>query len=233
MTYPKVGDMVAKDIRAAEVFKKYNIDFCCGGGISLEKACEKKGLNPEEVMEAVNAHLAGKAPVEDIFGKMSLTELADYVAKKHHTFCRESFDFIDPILNKVIRVHGDKHEELAEVGDLFFTTVNELSNHMKKEENILFPLIKALEAGKLKELDANASVKYPIEKMESEHTEEGDRFERMRELTNNYTPPEDACNTYRLTYYKLKEFNEDLEQHIHLENNILFPKAIKMEEELV
>ena len=102
---------------------------------------------------------------------------------------------------------------------------------MKKEENILFPLIKALEAGNIKELDPNASVKYPIEMMEAEHTEEGDRFMRIRELTNDYTPPADACNTYKLTYYKLKEFNEDLEQHIHLENNILFPKSIKMEEE--
>ncbi|TNE33604.1 iron-sulfur cluster repair di-iron protein [bacterium] len=233
MIYPKVGDLVAKDIRIAEVLKNYNIDFCCGGGISLERACEKKGLNPEEVMKAIDAHLAGKEPVEDKFGKMSLTELADYVTNKHHQYCRESFDFIDPLLNKVIRVHGDKHEELAEVGDLFFATVNELSNHMKKEENILFPLIKALEAGKLKEIDPNASVKFPIEKMEAEHTEEGDRFKKIKELTNNFTPPEDACNTYRLTYYKLKEFNDDLEQHIHLENNILFPKSIQLESELV
>ena len=231
MTYPKVGEIVAGDIRAAEVLKKLNIDFCCGGGISLERACEKKGLDPAVVMAEIEAHLAGKPQLEDKFGKMCLTELAEYITNKHHSYVRESAEFIDPLLDMVIRVHGDKHPELNEIGDLFYASVNELSSHMKKEENILFPLIKALEAGNIKELDPNASVKYPIEMMEAEHTEEGDRFMRIRELTNDYTPPADACNTYKLTYYKLKEFNEDLEQHIHLENNILFPKSIKMEEE--
>lgn len=233
MTYPKVGEIVAADIRAAEVFKKLNIDFCCAGSLTLERACAKKGLDPAVVMAQVEAHLAGKEPIEDKFGKMCLTELADYVTDKHHTYVRESAEFIDPLLDKVIRVHGDNHPELNEVGDLFYASVNELQSHMKKEENILFPLIKALEAGKIKELDPQASVKYPIEMMEAEHTEEGNRFERIRELTNDYTPPADACNTYKLTYYKLKEFNDDLEQHIHLENNILFPKSIKMEAELV
>ena len=233
MTYPKVGEIVAADIRAAEVFKKLNIDFCCAGSLTLERACAKKGLDPAVVMTQVEAHLAGKEPIEDKFGKMCLTELADYVADKHHTYVRESAEFIDPLLDKVIRVHGDNHPELNEVGDLFYASVNELQSHMKKEENILFPLIKALEAGKIKELDPQASVKYPIVMMEAEHIEEGNRFERIRELTNDYTPPADACNTYKLTYYKLKEFNDDLEQHIHLENNILFPKSIKMEAELV
>jgi regulator of cell morphogenesis and NO signaling len=232
MTYPKVGEIVAGDIRAAEVLKKLNIDFCCGGGISLERACKKKGLDPAVVMAEIDAHLAGKEPIEDKFGKMCLTELADYVTEKHHSYVRESAEFIDPLLDKVIRVHGDAHPELNEIGDLFYASVNELQSHMKKEENILFPLIKALEAGTIKELDPKASVKYPIEMMEEEHTQEGDRFTRIRELTNDYTPPSDACNTYKLTYYKLKEFNDDLEQHIHLENNILFPKSIKMEEEL-
>ena len=232
MNYPKVGEIVAKDIRAAEVLKKLNIDFCCGGGISLEKACSKLGLDPQDVMRQIEQHLAGTTSEGDKFNKMSLTELSDYVTKVHHKFVRENIDFIDPILNKVIRVHGDKHPELSEIGDLFFASVNELSAHMKKEETLLFPLIQALELGKLKEIDEYASVKYPIEKMEDEHTEEGDRFRRIRELTNDYTPPADACNTYKLTYYKLKEFNEDLEQHIHLENNILFPKAIAMEESI-
>lgn len=231
MVYPKVGEIVAKDIRAAEVFKKLNIDFCCAGGLTLEKACSKKGLDPAEVMSQIDAHLAGKGPSSDKFDKMCLTELSDYVVNTHHKFVRENIDFIDPILNKVIRVHGDNHSELAEIGDLFFASVNELSSHMKKEETILFPLIRALEAGNIKDLDPEASVKYPIEMMENEHTEEGNRFERIRELTNDYTPPEDACNTYRLTYYKLKEFNDDLEQHIHLENNLLFPRSIKLEEE--
>lgn len=231
MTYPKVGEIVAKDIRAAEVFKNLNIDFCCAGGLTLEKACSKKGLDPAEVMKQVEDHLAGKGPADKKFDKMCLTELSDYVVNTHHKFVRENIDFIDPILNKVIRVHGDNHPELAEIGDLFFASVNELSSHMKKEETILFPLIKALEAGNIKDLDPEASVKYPIEMMEHEHTEEGNRFERIRELTNDYTPPEDACNTYRLTYYKLKEYNDDLEQHIHLENNLLFPRSIKLEEE--
>lgn len=230
MAYPKVGEIVAKDIRAAEVLKKMGIDFCCGGGISLETACEKKGLNPRAVMVEIEAHLSSKTTDGNKFDKMCLTELVDYVVNTHHSYVRENIDFIDPLLNKAIRVHGDKHPELSEIGDLFFASVNELSSHMKKEENILFPLIKALEAGTIKELDPKASVKYPIEMMESEHEEEGNRFKRIRELSDDYTPPTDACNTYKLLYYKLKEFNDDLEKHIHLENNILFPKSIKLED---
>jgi len=199
MTYPKVGEIVAKDIRAAEVLKKMNIDFCCGGGISLEKACEKKGLNPKIVMEEIEAHISGKTTDGDKYDKMCLTELVDYITTTHHTYVRDNIEFIEPILDKVIRVHGEKHPELSEIGDLFYASVNELSSHMKKEENIVFPLIKALEAGNIKELDPNASVKYPIVMMEAEHTEEGDRFKRIRELTNDYTPPADACNTYKLT----------------------------------
>lgn len=232
MTYPKVGEIVAGDIRAAEILKKAGIDFCCGGGISLERACEKKGLNPDEVMSEINNHLEGTPNNGIDFKYMPMSVLADYIEAKHHAYVRESIDFIDPLLNKVVRVHGDAHPELNEVSDLFFQSVNELSLHMKKEENTVFPLIKALEEGRLKELDPDASVKHPIEMMEDEHTTEGDRFKRIQELTNNYTPPADGCNTYRLVYHKLKEFNEDLEQHIHLENNILFPRAIKKEEEL-
>lgn len=232
MTFPKVGEIVAKDIRAAEVLKKYGIDFCCGGGISLERACNKKGLDPKEVMQQIDNHLESTTNVGIDFNFMPMGALADYIEAKHHNYVRESIDFIEPLLEKVVRVHGDSHPELNEISDLFFQSVNELSLHMKKEEKTVFPLIKALEEGRLKELDPDASVKYPIEMMEYEHTEEGDRFKRIQELTNNYTPPADACNTYKLVYHKLKEFNEDLEQHIHLENNILFQKAIKKEEEL-
>lgn len=223
-----VGDLVAKDYRTASVFKKQGIDFCCAGNRTIAEACAKKSIAPalvigdlEEVTTKTNN------PVAD-YNSWPLDLLADYVEKKHHRYVQEKIVEIVPFLNKVASVHGGRHPELLEVQDLFRGCVEELTAHMQKEEQILFPFVRKMAAG-----DTVAApfgtVQNPINMMMHEHTAEGERFRRIAELTDNYTPPEDACNTYKVTFALLQEFEEDLHLHIHLENNIMFPRAIAME----
>lgn len=223
-----VGDLVAKDYRTASVFKKQGIDFCCAGNRTIAEACAKKSIDPalvvanlEEIVNKTNN------PVTD-YNSWPLDLLADYVEKKHHRYVEEKIVEIVPFLNKVASVHGDRHPELLEVQDLFRGCVEELTSHMQKEEQILFPYVRKIAIGNAVKAPFG-SVQNPIAMMMDEHTNEGERFRRIAELTDNYTPPADACNTYRVTFALLNEFEEDLHLHIHLENNILFPKAIAME----
>ena len=232
-----IGEMVAKDYRAATVFEKFGIDFCCKGNRTIEEACEKKKVDAGRVKEALEKVL--QVPNEDNmdynFWPMDL--LADYIEKKHHRYVEERIPLLLQYLNKLCKVHGEAHPELFEITKLFSETAGELTSHMKKEEFILFPYIRKM----LKKSEDGSSavdvphfqtVKNPIKMMMQEHENEGDRFELIATLTQNYTPPADACNTYRVTYSLLDEFESDLHKHIHLENNILFPKAIEYEEKV-
>ena len=162
--------------------------------------------------------------------------LADYIEKKHHRYVQEKTAEIIPYLDKICRVHGAHHPELFEINEHFNATAGELAKHMKKEELILFPIVrklaKAKEEGSKMVAPPFGSIQNPINAMMDEHSTEGDRFRKIEELSNNYTPPQDACNTYGVTLGLLKEFEQDLHLHIHLENNILFPKAIELEKEL-
>mgnify|MGYP003574947511 FL=1 len=223
-----VGDLVAKDYRTASVFKKQGIDFCCAGNRTIAEACAKKSIDPalvignlEEVITKTNN------PVAD-YNTWPLDLLADYVEKKHHRYVQEKIVEIVPFLNKVASVHGGSHPELLEVQDLFRGCVEELTAHMQKEEQILFPFVRKMAAGDVVSAPFG-TVQNPINMMMHEHTAEGERFRRIAELTDNYTPPVDACNTYKVTLALLQEFEEDLHLHIHLENNIMFPRAIGME----
>jgi regulator of cell morphogenesis and NO signaling len=162
--------------------------------------------------------------------------LADYIEKKHHRYVQEKTLEIKPYLDKICKVHGERHPELLEINEHFNATAGELAMHMKKEELILFPSIRKMVKTKQENSQWEApqfgTVQNPIQMMMDEHTAEGERFGKIETLSNNYTPPEDACNTYRVTIALLKEFEQDLHLHIHLENNILFPKAIELEKEL-
>ncbi len=162
--------------------------------------------------------------------------MADYIEKKHHRYVENKIQEITPFLEKVARVHGDRHPELNEIRQLFDASAGELTAHMKKEEQILFPFIRKMVAAQNQNTTVQApfgTVQNPIQMMMHEHENEGERFRKIAALTDNYTPPEDACNTYRVTFFLLKEFEEDLHLHIHLENNILFPKSIAIEASLV
>lgn len=227
-----IGDFVAENFRTAEVFKKYNIDFCCKGGRTIEEACDKKKVSPEEIYKELEEVANRKS--EDIdFNSWPLDLLADYVEKTHHRYVEEKSAMLIPYLNKLCKVHGERHPELFEINELFIGSAQDLAAHMKKEELILFPFIKQMVEAKKNGEPLPAprfgTVENPVTMMKHEHEAEGERFVKIAELTNNYEFPDDACGTYQVTYRMLEDFQNDLHKHIHLENNILFPKAIAME----
>jgi regulator of cell morphogenesis and NO signaling len=231
-----IGEMVAKDYRKAQVFKKLGIDFCCGGKKTLSEVSAKKGISVEQIKEELAAVNAQEAASSLNFDKWDLAFLSDYIINTHHQYVRESIPFLSELSQKVARVHGDSHPEVIQVAEVFSRVAQDLSLHMMKEEKILFPFIKELvktqkEGGKLGDIPFG-EVKNPIQIMELEHEQAGEDLDEIRQLTSGYAIPEGACTSYRILYKKLEEFESDLFQHVHLENNILFPKSIKLEKEL-
>uniref|UniRef100_UPI00404AED3E iron-sulfur cluster repair di-iron protein n=1 Tax=Flavobacterium sp. TaxID=239 RepID=UPI00404AED3E len=228
-----IGKYVAKDFRTAAVFSKYGIDFCCKGNRTIEEACEKKGIDFTQIEKEVMQLLETKSDGAIDFQSWPSDLLIDYIEKTHHRYVEEKSTVLVAFLDKLCKVHGQNHPELFEIKELFDGCAGELAQHMKKEELILFPFIKKLEnairTGKTIEQPHFGTVENPIAMMKHEHENEGDRFVKIAALTNNYTPSNDACNTYKVTFSMLQEFEQDLHKHIHLENNILFPKAIEMQ----
>jgi len=232
-----IGELVAQDYRFATVFQQNKIDFCCQGNRTIEEACAKKSVNINQLIEELKAASKSDEASSTDFNSWPLDLLATYIEKKHHRYVESRITEIKPMLAKIVKVHGDLHPELLEVEELFLGSAGELTAHMKKEEFILFPFVKKLvEASEEKtELTPGhfGTVANPVAMMMDEHEAEGERFRKIAELTNDYTPPLGACTTYMVTFSLLKEFEQDLHLHIHLENNILFPKAIELEKSLV
>ena len=230
---PTIGDYVAKDFRTAAIFSKYGIDFCCKGNRTIEEASEKKNLDFVQIEKEITQLLATKSDGAIDFNSWPSDLLIDYIEKTHHRYVEEKSAVLVAFLDKLCKVHGHNHPELFKINELFIGCASELAQHMEKEETILFPFIKKMEnairTGQAIEQPHFGTVENPIAMMKHEHENEGDRFVKIAELTNNYTPPADACNTYKVTFSMLQEFEQDLHKHIHLENNILFPKAIEME----
>lgn len=229
----KIGEIVVEDYRTASVFKKYKIDFCCNGGRSLEEACAVKNMDATKLLEELQS-VNKTATSETIdFNSWDLDLLIDYIEKKHHRYVNENIPVLLQYLDKLCKVHGAQHPELFTIHNEFQECAGALTAHMKKEELILFPFIKKMVKSTLQHqgLDSPAftTVENPIQMMLHEHDIEGERFRRIAAASNDYTPPADACNTYKVTFNLLKAFEEDLHNHIHLENNILFPKALKLE----
>lgn len=230
-----VADLVTENIKTAHVFKKYGIDFCCGGGVSIRKACEKANVNYDDLTrDLLNTESSTERATN--YNSWELDFLTDHIINVHHTYVEENIPMLLQYAAKVAKVHGQYYTELLEIHQLVTEVAGELSSHMKKEELILFPFIKRLvNAQKNNEELPQAhfgTVDNPIKMMEAEHEDAGELLRRISQLSNNYTPPEGACNTYRAFYAKLDEFEQDLHQHVHLENNILFPKALKLEQQL-
>ena len=228
-----IGEYVAQDFRTAAIFSKYGIDFCCKGNRTIEEVCDKKEIDANDLLDQLNTVLSTKNDDGIDFKSWPLDLLADYVEKKHHRYVEEKTPILLQFLDKLCKVHGVNHTELFEVNELFKGCAGELAQHMKKEELILFPFIKKMAKASIdhqfiKE-PSFGTVNNPIAMMMEEHEAEGDRFVKIASLTNNYTPPADACNTYRVTFAMLEEFEQDLHKHIHLENNILFPRAVALE----
>lgn len=231
-----LGEIAKKDLRKAQVFKKYGLDFCCGGKKTVKEACAEKGLDVAQVEHELQQADRTEPSRPIPYDEWELDFLADYIVNTHHSYVRKSIPDLMLYADKVMRVHGQQHFELVEIFELVDAVCKELSSHMIKEENILFSYIKEIVAthrsGKPFMGSAFGSIQNPIDMMEMEHEIVGKNLERVRELTKNYTLPSDACASYGLLYRMLDEFEDDLHIHIHLENNILFPKAIELERNL-
>jgi len=230
-----VGHFVAEDYRTASVFEKYGIDFCCKGGKTIEEVCTQKNISAQELLKELKLVSKTKGNSEMNFQKWPLDLLADYIVKKHHRYILQKSPVILQYLDKLCKVHGGRHPELYEINKEFNESAMELQAHMRKEEMILFPYVRTLVSLKVnpdEHVHAGfGNVQNPIRMMMQEHDIEGERFRKISLLSNAYTTPEEGCTTYRVCYSMLKDFENDLHLHIHLENNILFPNAIELEHE--
>jgi len=231
-----VGDIVQVNFKAAQVFDKNSIDFCCGGGISLEEACNKSKVDIDRLVPELQALVELSDPDSKYIDSLELDELCDYIERRHHSYANDNIPFLQQKLQKLCDVHGKNHVELFEIKELFDETAGNLTAHMKKEELILFPAIRRMVSSKRNGTDLAVKpgvIRETIEEMNSEHEAEGERFAKISTLSSSYSCPPDGCRTYQVSYQTLKDFEMDLHQHIHLENNILFKKALVLENELI
>ncbi|PCI09438.1 MAG: iron-sulfur cluster repair di-iron protein [Flavobacteriaceae bacterium] len=228
-----VASVVTENIKAAHIFKKHGIDFCCGGGITIDEACKESGIDYTVVKNELKA--VDNVSKSFNYDAWELDFLIDHILNIHHTYVEENVTLLLQYADKVAMVHGDHHAELITINELFKEVADELTTHMKKEELILFPYVKQLVKAKRDGVDPKfpefVTVNNPIKMMENEHEFAGEIFKTIARLSNQYTTPNDSCNTFKAFFAKLEEFELDLHQHIHLENNILFPKAIALEQE--
>lgn len=228
-------DIVLEHNGTAEVLEKYGLDFCCQGARSLDEACKTRNLDTETVLEELKASFVDEAGYNR-YQKWDLSFLCDYIVNHHHTYVKEAMPVIREHLTKVVGVYSLRYPAVKEVGTIFAGVYQELEMHMMKEENILFPYIAQLSHAQKLGLPVPpavfGSVNNPIAMMQSEHEHAGAAMEKIRELLNDYTPPEDACTTMRLTYNELSAFEHDLHRHVFLENAVLFPRSQKLEREL-
>lgn len=225
-----VGELVAELPGRSRVFEEYGIDYCCGGKKPLTKACAKKGVDADEVVRAL-AQADADAVEKDTadYGNMALDELVEHIVSTHHAYLARELPRLTEMSAKVAKVHGETDARLRELAQVVVALSAELRTHMMKEEQILFPIIKELVHAETLPPMHCGTLANPIRVMESEHDNAGGALESMRRLTGGYVPPEWACNTYRALLDGLRELELDLHQHIHKENNILFPKALELE----
>ncbi len=226
-----VGDFVRQKPARARVFESLKIDYCCGGKVPLVQACAKRGIDVGEVLHAIGKsdELAEPGTLVDV-DSMGLTELADHIEATHHAYLREELPRLDYMTEKVARVHGDSDQRLLKMREAFVALKAELEPHMMKEEQILFPIVRQLESASGRQEFHCGSVANPIRQMEHEHDQAGAALAILHESTDAYTPPDWACNTYRALLDSLARLEADMHQHIHKENNVLFPKAIQLEQ---
>lgn len=227
-----VGEVVAQDYRAASIFKSRGIDFCCKGNRTISEVCEKENIDAKALVTELNQLSSQNEQKTIDYQSWDMDLLADYIEKKHHRYVTAKIPELKAYLNKVAKVHGDRHPELIEIEKLFAASAQELLAHMKKEEMVLFPYVRKMAVTTSVQKPPFGTVQNPIAMMMHEHDNEGNRFRKIAALSNNYTPPQDACSTYKVAFALLEEFENDLHLHIHLENNILFPKAIASEQEV-
>jgi regulator of cell morphogenesis and NO signaling len=230
-----IAEIVKENAHAAKIFDKYQIDYCCGGKMNFEDICRKKNLNSNQLIQEMgNYH----SPIQNIsfqeIDNWPADLICDYIEKTHHRFLKEFFELLSPKLTKLVLRHGDNHPELKEIEVIMNSAQYELLTHLKKEELILFPAIRKYFQINNQNIEQApfGSIENPIKVMESDHYHEGERLEVLKKLSSDFTPPEDACQTYKSVFNMLKEFSEDMHRHVYIENHILFPKALSLENNL-
>ncbi len=230
-----IGEIAAENPAATAIFEKLGLDYCCGGGQTLGQACGAAGISAEEVERSLEAaaEAARTRGSERNWTAEPLADLMAHIRSTHHAYTRAAIERLEPLFAKVYGVHGKNHPELLEMRNAFAGLAQELAMHLMKEEMMLFPYIERMEEAAIEKSPAPpapfGSVRNPVSMMLHEHDSAGDALRELRESSGGYTPPSDACASFRALYQALEELEADLHQHIHLENNILFPRAIQME----
>ena len=232
-----IGQLVTEDYRTAQVFRSFKLDFCCGGNKTVKEACDDRGAEYQKVVRALQQLKETEADSEQHnYDEWSLDFLVDYIINNHHHYVRNKLPEIRQYAKKVASVHGHRYPALKEIYSEFASLYEEMLDHLDKEEQILFPYVKqiteAQKKGQQPETPEFGEASDPIAMMEEEHDDAGGAMRKIRELSDDFTPPSDACTTFRLLFENLEAFEKDLHKHVHLENNILFPKALETEKNL-
>ena len=228
-----INDFVDEDVRRTGIFEEFNIDFCCGGNHTLAEACTEKGIDPEAVLKRLMAIVPESEAVDSVAKDMdgSLSEAVDHLVETHHTYLKENLPRLAELLDKVIEAHAANHPELHTVRELYNELRADLEPHLMKEEQVLFPMIKQLEASGGSAEMHYGSVQNPIRVMQAEHAQVLTLFEKIRATTGNFRMPEDGCESYRLLFKGLDELELDTLRHIQKENEILFPQVLALQED--
>lgn len=224
-----IGEIVAADFRTAIVFENHGIDFCCGGKVALAAICTEKGLDLAAITTELEAVQSEPADRNQNYSAWPLPFLADYIVNTHHVYLKANDEQIAAYARKIATVHGGHHPEVIRIAAIFEKIATDMVGHLKEEEEVFYPALKradaARTAGSTPEVNDRETIRASLLRLHREHEEIGDAIHEIRHLAKNYVIPDDVCNTFMLTYHKLKEFEDDLHMHVHLENNILFPKA--------
>ena len=228
-----IREIVATDYRTAAVFQRFGLDFCCGGCRTIGEACRDAPVDEGALLRELDSVLQTPPAGAPRYDAWTAANLIARIVHVHHEYVRQTLPLLVQHTAKIADVHGARHPELSHIAGLFARVADEMTSHMAKEENILFPFIAAMEdavsSGRPAPQPPFGALGNPIAVMEAEHTFVGDAMAEMRHLTDGFTPPEDACATYRVCLQELDAFERDLHEHVHLENNVLFPKAIALE----
>lgn len=227
-----VGQLVAESPGRARILESHGFDYCCGGKVLLSEACAQKGLDFTTVSNEISTYDATHVAQGTDWAKAPLADLADHISSVHHAYLQQELPRIEYLADRVFNAHGQKFSHLAELKEVVHHLSDELQSHTNKEEKVLFPWIKKLETAQTSSDLECASVSNPIAVMEAEHDDAGRALSKIKELTDNYTPPQGTCNTHKVFLSSLQELEQDLRIHISKENGILFPKAISREKAL-
>ena len=236
ITTKTIREIAVEEPCTTRVFEQYKIDYCCHGNTPFDDACRNAGVSPDIVSQKIYELLELGTHNGVSLNSLNPTELIDHILDRHHVYAKQEMAQLTPLLEKVTRKHGEHHPNLVEMKAVFQDLCDDLNPHMFKEEAVLFPYIKELEENSLNKMNGSSppfgTVLNPVRMMRMEHDKVGSLLTKMRSLTKDYELPDEACPSFTALYHRLEELERDLHQHIHLENNLLFPRAVDLEQKV-